>query len=156
MDIQIEKILCPVDFSENSEHALQYAVAFAQVHQAELVLVHVMDYAAIDVLDYPSAFEFSAQINEKMQEIAEERLSQLTETKKGEYANVSSRLGTGTPFVEIVSLARDEKIDLIVMGTHGRSGLAHVFMGSVAEKVVRKAPCPVLTVKHPEHEFVKP
>ncbi len=156
MKIQIRKILCPVDFSESSEHALEYAVAFAETHQAELVLVHVMDYAAIDVLDYPTAFEFSSQINEKLKEISEERLSQLTETKRGEYAKVSSRLCTGTPFLELVNIARDEAVDLIVMGTHGRSGLAHVFMGSVAEKVVRKAPCPVLTVKHPEHEFVKP
>jgi nucleotide-binding universal stress UspA family protein len=145
-----------VDFSENSEHALHYAVAFAQIHQAELVLIHVMDYAAMDVLDYPSAFEFSTQINEKMREISEEKLNLLTATKQEEYAKVSSRLGTGTPFLEIVSLARDEKVDLIVMGTQGRSGLAHVFMGSVAEKVVRKAPCPVLTVKHPDHEYVKP
>jgi nucleotide-binding universal stress UspA family protein len=156
MKIQIRKILCPVDFSESSEHALEYAVAFAETYQAELVLVHVMDYAAIDVLDYPTAFEFSSQINEKLKEISEERLSQLTETKRGEYAKVSSRLCTGTPFLELVNIARDEAVDLIVMGTHGRSGLAHVFMGSVAEKVVRKAPCPVLTVKHPEHEFVKP
>jgi nucleotide-binding universal stress UspA family protein len=156
MKIQIRRILCPVDFSANSEHALQYAVAFAQTHEAELILLHVMDYAAIDVLDYPSAFEFSTQINEKLREISEERLEQLTAAKKGEYAKVSSRLSTGTPFLEIVNLARKEEIDLIVMGTQGRTGLAHVFMGSVAEKVVRKSACPVLTVKHPEHEFVKP
>jgi len=156
MDIEIKKILCPVDFSKSSDHALRYALAFGQAHHAELVLVHVMDYAAVDVLDYPSAFEFSTQINEKMREIAGERLQQLAAATQGEYAKVSSRLATGTPFLEIVSLAREERVDLIVMGTHGRSGLAHVFMGSVAEKVVRKAPCPVLTVKHPEHEFVKP
>jgi len=156
MKIQIQKILCPVDFSKNSDHALEYAVAFAERHQAELVVIHVMDYAAIDVLDYPSAFEFSTQINERMREIAEERLNQLAETRREEYARISTRLTTGTPFLEIVTLAREEGADLIVMGTQGRSGLAQVFMGSVAEKVVRKAHCPVLTVKHPEHEFVKP
>lgn len=62
----------------------------------------------------------------------------------------------GVPFVEIVRCARDREADLIVLGTHGRSGLAHLLIGSVAERVVRKAPCPVLTVKHPEHEFVMP
>ena len=62
----------------------------------------------------------------------------------------------GTPFVEIIRYAREHEIDLIVMGTHGRGLIAHVLMGSVAEKVVRKAPCPVLTVRHPEHEFVMP
>ena len=61
----------------------------------------------------------------------------------------------GTPFYEIIQFAKENDIDLIVMGTHGHSGLAHVLLGSVTEKVVRKAPCPVLTVRHPEHEFVK-
>ena len=156
MKIQIKKILCPVDFSESSDHALLYAMAFAETQQAELLLVHVMDYAAFDVLEYPAAFEFSSQINEKMKEIYQEKLQELAEKQRSEYSQVSSRLCTGSPFLEIVNVAREEGVDMIVMGTHGRSGLAHVFMGSVAEKVVRKAPCPVLSVKHPEHEFVKP
>ena len=64
--------------------------------------------------------------------------------------------GIGGPYVEIVRYAQERDIDLIVMGTHGRGFVAHMLMGSVAEKVVRKAPCPVLTVRHPEHEFVIP
>lgn len=70
--------------------------------------------------------------------------------------NVVPEVAEGTPFEEIVRFARDKDIDLIVMGTHGHTGLAHLFLGSVAEKVVRRAPCPVLTVRHPEHEFVHP
>ena len=62
----------------------------------------------------------------------------------------------GSPFLEIVTYAKSHDIDLIVMGTHGRGPIAHMLMGSVAEKVVRKAPCPVLTVRHPEHEFIMP
>jgi nucleotide-binding universal stress UspA family protein len=64
--------------------------------------------------------------------------------------------GDGKPFVEIIHAARADNVDLIVIGTHGRTGLAHALMGSVAEKVVRKASCPVLTIKHPEHEFLMP
>jgi len=62
----------------------------------------------------------------------------------------------GHPFVEVVRYAREESIDLIVMGTHGRGAVGHLLLGSVAERVVRKAPCPVLTVRHPQHEFVRP
>jgi nucleotide-binding universal stress UspA family protein len=69
---------------------------------------------------------------------------------------IHAEVAEGLPFDEIVRLARDRNVDLIVMGTHGHTGLAHVLMGSVAEKVVRRAPCPVLTVRHPEHEFVHP
>jgi nucleotide-binding universal stress UspA family protein len=69
---------------------------------------------------------------------------------------VQQEVRVGTPFYEIVRYAREMKIDLIVMGTHGHTGLVHVLLGSVTEKVVRKAPCPVLTVRHPEHEFVHP
>jgi nucleotide-binding universal stress UspA family protein len=69
---------------------------------------------------------------------------------------VVRELRKGSPFLEIVRYAKDKNIDLIVLGTHGRSGLSHVLLGSVAERVVRKAPCPVLTVRHPEHEFVMP
>jgi nucleotide-binding universal stress UspA family protein len=62
----------------------------------------------------------------------------------------------GRPFMEILGYAKDRHVDLIVIGTHGRSGLRHVLLGSVAERVVRKAPCPVLTIRHPEHDFVMP
>lgn len=69
---------------------------------------------------------------------------------------ISLRRRCGKGFLEIILAAKEENVDLIVMGTHGRTGLSHVLMGSTAEKVVRMAPCPVLTVKHPEHEFVMP
>ena len=63
---------------------------------------------------------------------------------------------TGSPFLEIIQYAKENNVDLIVMGTHGHSGLVHVLLGSVTERVVRKAPCPVLTIRHPEHEFIHP
>ncbi len=75
---------------------------------------------------------------------------------KEEYPKIRGKLVKGNTDLEIIQAARDESVDIIVMGTHGRTGLAHVLIGSVAEKVVREAPCPVLTVKHPEHKFVRP
>jgi len=65
-------------------------------------------------------------------------------------------VGVGTPFVEIVKIAREEEVDLLIIGTHGRGAIAHMLLGSVAERIVRKSPCPVLTVRSGEHEFVKP
>jgi len=156
MKIQIARILCPVDFSESSEHALHYAFAFAETYQAELILMHVMDYAALDVPDFPSAVEFSADTIQQIREVCEKRLQEVVAREQAKSIRVSSRLVSGTPAYEIVQAARDETADLIIIGTHGRTGLSRVLMGSVTEKVIRKAPCPVLTVKVPQHEFVKP
>jgi len=93
---------------------------------------------------------------ENMENDARERLQNLlTEVDRDRFkAELVTR--RGSPFVEIVRYAKDRDIDLIVMGTHGRGPIAHMLLGSVAEQVVRKAPCPVLTVRHPEHEFVMP
>jgi nucleotide-binding universal stress UspA family protein len=79
--------------------------------------------------------------------LAREQLPQL---------KVQCLVREGTPFYEIITCAKELEVDLIILGTHGRGPFAHMLMGSVAEKVVRKAPCPVLTVRHPEHEFVHP
>jgi len=76
------------------------------------------------------------------------------ELKKGITVETIHRVGV--PFVEIIKAAREKEVDLIVIATHGKSGLSHILFGSVAEKVVRKAPCPVLSIRHPEHEFIMP
>lgn len=157
MDIQIKKILCPTDFSENAEFALKYALAIAAMTKAEVELLRVVEPIA-----YPQAYEpFDTQFNAaelamEIEAAMKKELDERVASLKQKHPNVSSRLATGNPFLEIIQAARDGDADLIVMGTHGRTGLAHVLMGSVAEKVVRKSPCPVLTVKHPEHRFVMP
>jgi nucleotide-binding universal stress UspA family protein len=92
----------------------------------------------------------------KMEAAFQTQLEDQVSALKDEYPKITGKLVTGNTFLEIIQAARDDDVDMIVMGTHGRTGLAHVLIGSVAEKVVREAPCPVLTVKHPEHEFVKP
>ena len=157
MRIGIKKILCPTDFSENSEHALQYALTLATLSQAELRLFHV-----VEPITYPQSTElFEPVLDEvelmmKMEAAFQTQLEDQVSALKDEYPKITGKLVTGNTFLAIIQAARDESVDIIVMGTHGRTGLAHVLIGSVAEKVVREAPCPVLTVKHPEHKFVRP
>jgi nucleotide-binding universal stress UspA family protein len=95
-------------------------------------------------------------VHEEMERQARERLDAVLPPDQRERYRAKAELRTGSPFVEIVRYARDEKIDLIIMGTHGRGPIAHMLLGSVAERVVRKAPCPVLTVRQSQHEFVLP
>jgi len=156
MEVNMSKILCPVDFSDSSEYAAGYALAFARVHQAQLLLLHVMPPPMYAVPDYTGIYEFTPQDIEQFEEQVRRRLGQFAEGLKAEADAVSTRLVSGVPFVEILGVAKEQGADLIVMGTHGRTGLPHMLIGSVAEKVVRKAPCPVLTVRHPEHEFEMP
>ena len=157
MSTSIKKILCPTDFSENSEHALKYALALATLSQADLQLFHV-----VEPITYPQSTEFfepvldEVELMMKMETAFQQQLEDQVTTLKAKYPKIKGKLVTGNTFLEIIQAARDDDVDMIVMGTHGRTGLAHVLIGSVAERVVREAPCPVLTVKHPEHEFVKP
>jgi nucleotide-binding universal stress UspA family protein len=87
---------------------------------------------------------------------ARDALERVAKADSVQGLHVRREVREGTPFYEIIRFAREGDVDLIVMGTHGHTGLTHVLLGSVTEKVVRKAPCPVLTVRHPEHEFVHP
>ncbi|MBU1239280.1 universal stress protein [Myxococcota bacterium] len=153
MKIAINKILCPVDFSDNADHALQYALAFAQAHDAELTLIHAVENPVLVSLDYP-VLPYG-NVND-LAKSAQHKLDEILVRIKQEHEKVLSKVTIGTPFIEIIQYARNHEVDMIVLGTHGKSGLAHVLMGSVSERVVRKAPCPVLTIKHPEHEFVMP
>jgi nucleotide-binding universal stress UspA family protein len=152
----IHKILCPVDFSACSDHALKYALAFAQSHQAALELLHVVEPLIYGVGSGGIGGALQTTYLEDVGKGASEHLAGVVGELRRRYDQVTGLTVDGTPFVEIIRRARDQKTDLIVMGTHGRRGLPHLLIGSVAERVVRKAPCPVLTVKHPEHDFVMP
>ena len=153
--IALKRILVPIDFSEASDTAVKYGRALAEAFGASIDLLHVMEdpfiYAPISEGYLPPP-EFSGE----MERSSRERLEQALPASDRERLRARYVLKKGSPFVEIVRYAKAEGIDLIVMGTHGRGGLVHVLLGSVTEKVVRKAPCPVLTVRHPEHEFVHP
>ncbi len=132
----IARILIPTDFSPCSLHALRYAEELARRFGAELTLLHVGD--ALSDSDLPGAGELSGR----------REIDRALDLLRERDYRVRGVLRRGNPADEIVQAVAAERADLIVMGTHGRTGLKHVFMGSVAEEVVRKALCPVLTVRH--------
>jgi nucleotide-binding universal stress UspA family protein len=154
--IALKKILVPTDFSNASEAALAYGKAMAETFKAALHVLHVIEDPFVHGWTSEGYVAALPSFRAEMEKSAREHLdSMLTEEERKQLqAELVTKLGS--PFVEIVRYAKNESIDLIVMGTHGRGPVAHMLLGSVAEKVVRKAPCPVLTVRHPEHEFVMP
>jgi nucleotide-binding universal stress UspA family protein len=149
--IRLKRILVPTDFSETSQAAVQYGVEMARGFKAELHLLNVPEHPG-----EAAEAEYPIGLFENMQNAAYDRLSKLLTDEEARSVPVSFTMRIGTPYDEIVRYAVEREIDLIVMGTHGRKGIAHAVMGSVAEKVVRKAPCPVLTIHHPEREFIVP
>ena len=157
--INIKNILVPTDFSDFSRYALNYAVTFAQAFGAKITLIHVTPERELDSIRQVSTYFEPGQLENLLKERESEDRRQLEEfippdLKKG--MEVETVHKVGMPFVEIIRTAKERGVDLIVIGTHGRSGLSHVLFGSVAENVVRQAPCPVLSIRHPEHEFVMP
>jgi nucleotide-binding universal stress UspA family protein len=157
--IVLKRLLVPTDFSEPSKIALHYAKAFAETFQASLHLLHVIEERALAYKELAASslapFNLSTLLEEIEQNVRDQLNRMLPENERAKYQAQLVTL-TGSPFLEIVRYAKAQDIDLIIIGTHGRGPIAHVLMGSVAERVVRKAPCPVLTVRHPEHEFVMP
>jgi nucleotide-binding universal stress UspA family protein len=149
---RIKQILVPVDFSECSRKALRYAVPMAKQFEAGLSLVYVVQLAyafgEFGPTDYPA-------MEVDMKAEAERQLSELAAEEIGTVVPYTSRVRVGRPATEIVEAARELESDLIIIATHGHTGLKHVLLGSVAENVVRQAPCPVLTVRQEEREFVK-
>jgi nucleotide-binding universal stress UspA family protein len=155
--IALKHILVATDFSEPSDAALAYGRALARTFGATLHVVHVVDN--VPTLVY-GAEAYAVSMPELQQEIEGSARTQLADLLvDNDQPPLPVRavvLTSSAPAAAIVDYAKGERIDLIVAGTHGRGGVAHLLMGSVAERVVRTAPCPVLTVRHPEHEFVVP
>ena len=148
--MKVEKILFPTDFSEGSAHALPYAVDLSKHYDAQLYILHVVyDIAQATGVHVPhiSSDEVAKELNEwAMNEIGTCCVEEIRELP-----NVVKKVIQGIPNETIVNFAADEKIDMIVMGTYGRVGLQRLIFGNTAERVVRKSPCPVLTVRIPEH-----
>lgn len=157
MHIELKRICVPTDFSPQSEHALLYGLTLANFFKAELHLLHIVEdigpvLASAEGMDTVTAAEILASVEKS----AREQLQSLPPADWKADVPIVRSISHGVPFHEITRYAKTQQIDLIVMGTHGRSGLKHFLMGSVAERVVRSGPCPVLTVRHPEHEFIVP
>lgn len=151
--ISMNRIIVPIDFSEYSKKALRYAVEFARRYTAEIVLVYV-----VEPVVYPADFSFGQvavpSMERELFERGEEQLKKLIATEVGDAVTARSQVRSGKPFVEIIACATEENADLIIIATHGHTGIEHVLFGSTAEKVVRKAPCPVLTLRDKERDFV--
>jgi nucleotide-binding universal stress UspA family protein len=154
-EISMSRILCPVDFSQSSDYALHYAVDLARTFDAQLTLLHVVEVPFLPSYAMAGVPDLSLPL-EQIEEGARKGLARLVEQCRKSHPKVETEMRTGTAFMEIITYAREINADMIVMGTHGRTGLSHIIIGSVAEKVVRKAPCPVLTIRHPEHVFEMP
>ena len=147
---RITRILVPTDFSETSDAALRYARTLADTFGASLHLLHAFEdpYAAGALA--PEVYGTVPQeLRDSALELANTNLEERLPAADRERYRGATTVVTGAPAAAIVKYATDHGVDLIVMGTHGRSGVAHLLLGSVAEKVVRTAPCPVLSVREP-------
>ncbi len=171
MDKTFQTILVPIDFSPYATEALQYGATLAERFAASLIVLHVIDKDFETVVvhhraghrglpspilgPFAGTFNVDTEATETvsidLREQAEATLRYFIPDEFSEL-HVESRVMVGRPFEQILKTAKREAVDLIVMGTRGRTGLGHVMLGSVAERVVRLAPCPVLTVKAPESQ----
>lgn len=154
--IQLRRVLLPTDFSDFSAVAQKYACAFVDQFQAELHVLHVIQDIVPLAPEPGVVLPPQPDFLKELEQNATAMLERVLEPSWSAGKKIALVVRQGPPHLEIVRYAKESNCDLIVIGTHGRTGLAHVFMGSVVEKIVRKAPCPVLTVRHPEHEFVDP
>ena len=153
--IQIKKILVPTDFSESAKHAQGYGVSFAREYEAELILVHVVETLTVgyasDLFPVPMA-----EVFDEISGYAKTEIAKLAAEIREKGIPVREMVVQGKPSAEIVRIAKEEGIDIIVLGTHGKGMLDQALFGSTAERVIRKAPCPVLTCQLHQHEFCEP
>jgi len=136
------RIVVPVDFSELSIEALDYAIDFARAHRSELLIIHM-----IEPITHTRFIPDVSEILEHQRADATEKLAELEKNIRRRYSRFRSEIHFGPAHEQIPELAKRAQADLIIMATHGHTGFHHLFVGSVAERVVRLASCPVLTVK---------
>lgn len=155
--IALKKILVPTDFGEAADAALNYARALARNFDASVDVLHVAEDVSTRMLAGEMYVAVPQTLQNDVEEAARKQLDgRLIDNDPNPLPVRPVLIVSNAPAVSIVNYAKETGTNLIVMGTHGRGPMAHLFMGSVAERVVRLAPCPVLVVRHPEHEFVLP
>ena len=146
-----ETILIPLDFSKPADKALEYGKAFARQFGAKLVLIHILEPMVVPA---ELGYGFVPPPDDTLPvEALREKLATLA-AGLGNEINVTSSIRIGRPWSEVVDAAKESNADLLIVATHGRTGLQHVLLGSVAEKIIRHAPCPVLVVRNDERDFV--
>jgi universal stress protein A len=159
-ELGLKRILVPTDFSESAEHALNYAVRLSRSYHAEILVLHVFHLREYLALLSERAQIDSSTANEVLEAAkrrAVERLEEIVRRLSDEEVVMIPTLLIGVPFEEIARYAAEREVDLIVMPTHGRTGLAHFLLGSTAERVISHAVCPILVVKtRPIIEAVHP
>jgi nucleotide-binding universal stress UspA family protein len=153
--MQIKTILFPTDFSNGARAAMDHAISLAKDYHAKLVLLYVIQDISIAEWYIPSSISVTDLV-EDMQKSAMREMDKWYGEVAAMVTDVEKMVVRGVPFVEIIRTAKEKNADLIVIGTHGRTGIDHMLFGSTAEKVVRKASCPVLTVRITGKEFKMP
>jgi nucleotide-binding universal stress UspA family protein len=141
-----EKILFANDFSENSEHAFDYALTLARQFDARLMIIHVIN-EPVDLRGFYVPHISFEKLEKEIEEGAEKMMQKFCRTRAKDFTNYETLIVAGIPYEEILKKATEEKASLIVLGTQGRKGIDHFLFGSTAEKVVRNAKCPVMTVR---------
>ena len=155
--ITLNEILVPTDFGAESDAALRYGRELARRFGSALHVLHVTENLFARALDGYTYAGLSPEVQVDIERTSRRQTEELLdEEDRRELKAVAVTVTGNNPAAEIAEYARAHDVDLIVLGTHGRSALGHLMMGNVAERVVRTAPCPVLTVRQPEHEFVRP
>lgn len=143
-----DTILFATDFSENSDHAFDYAYTLARNFNARLIVIHVIN-EPVDLRGFYVPHISFEKLEKEIEEGAEKMMDTFCHARMPDFTNYETVIAAGVPYEEILKKAADEKASLIVLGTQGRSGIDHFLFGSTAERVVRKAPCPVMTVRLP-------
>jgi len=146
--MEIKSILFPTDFSEGSAQALQYAVDMSKRYGAKLHVVHII-YDITKATGWYVPHVSTDKMYQEIQEGAKKELDRFAVKELAEVKDVERTVITGVPHEEVINFAKKHKIDLIIMGTHGRKGIDRILFGSTAAQIVRFAPCPVLTVRLP-------